>query len=67
MYRVDQPVRSGSDPSIYYTAFWFCQPDLAGSASTRCNELGCIRLINPLDPVQTLVYTILRFGLVNPI
>ena len=28
--RVDQPVRSGSDPSIYYTAFCFCQPDVAG-------------------------------------
>ena len=29
MYRVDQPVRSGLDPSIYTTAFCFCQPDVA--------------------------------------
>ena len=54
MYRVDQPVRSGSDRSIYYTAFWFYQPDLAGSGSIRCNGLGCIRLISPFGRVVAI-------------
>ena len=30
MHRVDQPVRSGSDPSIYCSTFCFCQPDVTG-------------------------------------
>ena len=32
-------------------------------ARSACNGLGCIGLINQLNPVQTVVYTIHRFGL----
>ena len=39
------------DVTGWDTAFWFCQPDLAGWGSTRCNGLGCIQLINPLERV----------------
>ena len=57
MYPVYQQVQVQPD-----AADWDVSGLSTSSSSNRCNGLGCIRLINRLDPVQTLVYTILRFA-----
>ena len=67
-FKFKQMQRTGMDPVHQQVQVqtdatdWDGSGSSTSSSSNRCSGLGCTRLINRLDPVQTLVYTILCFA-----